>query len=389
MFKIYLRGIGMLVGMIFGAGVFALPYSFARAGLFWGLAHFAITFSILLFLHFLYGEVAYYTKGKHRFTGYVEIFLGKKAKCFALITTIASYYGTLLVYGLLGGLFLFNIFGNSSAFKFSVIFFATGAILSLFNFEKIALINFFLTIPIFGFVIYLLFASFPLIDINNFAAGAKPIFNNGWFLPYGVWLFALGGFAVLPETRDIFSKSPIKSFKKVIFISLALSALFYFLFVAAVWGVSGPLTTKDALSGILPVLGGKAILIGSLIGFLAVFTSFLALAIDAKNIFFFDYNISHSRAWFLTVAPPLILFFLGAADFVKILSIVGALGLGALGVFIIFMARSLRKKIKEDGSAQILKPTNGEHAKPATLLQFIVLASVIAGALFELWQIFF
>jgi hypothetical protein len=119
-----------------------------------------------------------------------------------------------------------------------------------------------------------------------------------------------------------------------------------------------------------------------------VFTSFLALAIDAKNIFFFDYNISHSRAWFLTVAPPLILFFLGAADFVKILSIVGALGLGALGVFIIFMARSLRKKIKEDGSAQILKPTNGEHAKPATLLQFIVLASVIAGALFELWQIF-
>lgn len=388
MAKLYLRGIGMMVGMIFGAGIFALPYSFSRSGLFWGVIHFVIAFSILVFLHFLYGEVAYYTKGKHRFTGYVEIFLGNKAKRFALITTIASYYGTLLVYGLLGGLFLFNIFGNSSAFKFSVIFFAIGAILSLFNLEKIASINFFLTIPIFGFIFYLLFAALPSIDMSHFLYGAGPIFNDDWFLPYGVWLFALGGFAVIPETRDFFSKSPIKSFKNVIFISLAVSALFYFLFAAAVWGVSGQFTTEDALSGILPILGVRAILIGSFIGFLAVFTSFLALANDAKNIFFYDYNISHSRAWFLAVAPPIILFLLGATDFVKILSVVGAVGLGTLGVFIIFMARSLRKKIKEDGSEQILKPTNGEFAKPETISQAIILTGILAGAVYELWRIF-
>lgn len=377
-----------MVGMIFGAGIFALPYTFSRAGPFWGIAHFALAFLILVFLHFLYGEAAYYTKGKHRFTGYVEIFLGKQAKRFALITTIAAYYGTLLVYGLLGGMFLFNIFGNSSSFKFSLIFFAVGSVLALFNLEKIASINFFLTVPIFGFVVYLLFASWPHIDASHFAASAGRFFNNDWFLPYGVWLFALGGFAVIPETRDIFSKSPIKSFKRVIFISLAVSALFYFLFAAAVWGVSGPFTTEDALSGVLPVLGAKALLIGSFIGFLAVFTSFLALAIDAKNIFFYDYKISHLRAWFLAVIPPVILFLFGVMDFVKILSAVGAIGLGTLGIFIIFMARSLRKKIKEDGSDKILKPTNGECARPATFLQSVVLVGVIAGVLYELWRIF-
>lgn len=380
-----------MVGMIFGAGIFALPYSFSRAGLFWGVIHFVLAFSILLFLHFLYGEVAYYTKGKHRFTGYVEIFLGKSAKCFALITTIASYYGSLLVYGLLGGLFLFNIFGNSSSFKFSIIFFAIGAILSLFNFEKIASLNFFLTIPIFGFVFYLLFAAVPSIDVNdvnNFISDARPILNNDWFLPYGVWLFALGGFAVIPETRDIFSKSPIKSFRRVILTSLVVSALSYFLFVAVVWGVSGQFTTEDALSGMRPVLGDKAVLIGSFIGFLAVFTSFLALANDAKNIFFYDYNIAHLRAWFLAVIPPVILFFLGAMDFVKILSIVGVFGLGTLGIFIIYMARSLRKKIKDDGSEQILKPTNGEFAKPDTFFQVIVLAGILVAAAYELWRIF-
>ncbi len=75
MLKLYFKGIGMMVGMMFGAGIFALPFAFSRAGFFWGMVLFAAAFLIMLFLHFLYAEVAYFTKGKHRFTGYAEIFL--------------------------------------------------------------------------------------------------------------------------------------------------------------------------------------------------------------------------------------------------------------------------------------------------------------------------
>ncbi|MBU1957064.1 hypothetical protein KJ680_01545, partial [bacterium] len=67
--------------------------------------------------------VTYFTQGKHRFTGYVEIFLGKQAKQFAFLTTIVSYYGTLLIYGLLAGLFLSNIFNQFSPAIFTIIFF--------------------------------------------------------------------------------------------------------------------------------------------------------------------------------------------------------------------------------------------------------------------------
>lgn len=369
----YLRGISLLVGMIIGAGIFALPYIFSRAGLFWGLFHFALAFLILLFLHLLYGEIAYFTEGRHRFTGYLEKFLGQRAKGLGFLVTMASYYASLLVYGLLGGIFLSNIFTNFSPFFITLTLFLVSALLALFGINKIASINFYLIIPLFGFIIYLIFIAYPLININNFN-----LFGPDWFLPYGAWLFALAGFSVIPEIRDVFFRKPLKSFKKTIFWGVTLSAIFSLLFVLAVFGVGGKATTQDALSGLSSLLGPAALLAGSIIGFLAVFTSYLVLAIDLREIFRFDYKISFLPAWLLTFIPPIILFLLGVSDFVRIISLTGALGMGVLGVFIILMARKLREKIGESREPLLLNP----------VLENFILIAVLLGVAYELWRIF-
>lgn len=381
-----------MTGMIFGAGIFALPYAFLRGGLFWGIINFCIAFLLLAFLHIWFGEIAYYTKGKHRFTGYVEIFLGKNAKNFAFLATIASYYGSLLVYGLLGGIFLSNLFGVSQGFNFagilSIIFFAAGGMLVLFGVNKIASINFYLIIPLFLFVVYLFVSAAPMINVGNFLEKA----NGDWFLSYGVWLFALCGFAAIPETRDIFSGYLYKNFKKTILISVVLSALFYFIFIAAVWGVSGKYTTPDALSGLAGALGKNMLLVGSFIGFLAVFTSYIALAEDMKNIFIYDYKRSIISAWFFTAIPPVVLFLAGIHDFVKILGIIGSLGLGVLGIFIVFIRRRLRKMIFDGNSEVVLHLMEGNEknlkAKWMIVAEFFVLAGVFTGVICELWSIF-
>ena len=36
MSRLYIKGIGMMAGLIIGAGVCALPYAFSQAGVFWG-----------------------------------------------------------------------------------------------------------------------------------------------------------------------------------------------------------------------------------------------------------------------------------------------------------------------------------------------------------------
>ena len=45
--RLYIKGIGMMAGLIIGAGVFALPYAFSQAGVFWGTVHLAVSLFIV------------------------------------------------------------------------------------------------------------------------------------------------------------------------------------------------------------------------------------------------------------------------------------------------------------------------------------------------------
>jgi len=374
-FRLYRDGLGTLVGMIFGAGVFALPYSFAKAGVIWGFFHFAVAMFFMLVLHLMYGEVAYLTEGQHRFTGYVRKFLGRKAEFLAFFTTVLSYYGALLVYGILGGIFMSTFADTLSVFQYTLIFFALGALFALFNFEKIGALNFYLTIPIFLFIFYLFGLSLPEIRLEHFLAGS----SESWFLPYGIWLFALGGFSSLPEARDIMRGASLKDFKNVIIWSLVASAAVYFLFIITVLGVSGSLTTEDALSGLSGPLGSSAIVIGSLIGFIAVFTSFIAIAADLKNIFVFDYGFQEWAGWVFTILPAPIIFLLGLNQLVSILGFVGAVGLGVLGIFVIEMARRLHK---------VFPGHEHNFLGPKPWVRWVLILGLLAGVFLEVRNLF-
>lgn len=370
----YIKGLGMLVGLMFGAGIFALPFVVSRAGIFWGTVHLIIAYVITLLLLFFYAEIAYYTEGRHRFAGYVELILGKKTKLLTFILTVASYYGTLLAYGVLAGLFLSNLlpFGF---FELSVAFFIASAFFIFLKLGKIAMVNFYLTIPLFGFVVYFVVASFPSIRLGNFVGDFNLFsFHGDWFLPYGVWLFALSAMAAIPQTKDIFKESPIKDFKRVISWSVFLSAFFYCLFIFAILGVSGANTSEDAFSGVLGVLGGGIILAGSVMGFLAVFTSFLSLGTDLRDMFRFDFGLSKIFSCALVIAPPAILFLLGFQDFTKILGLVGSLGIGMTGALIIFMAQKMRGQIPHG-------PKRGR------LVEIVTLVAILVAVVYEVWNL--
>ncbi len=333
--------------MIFGAGAFALPYAFSRAGFFWGSAHFLIALAIMIFLHFWYGEIAYFTESRSRFTGYAEGLLGGKAKWFAFLITIFTDYGALFAYGFLGGIFLANIFNIPPLIISLLIFIAAGFLIFL-KAEFTASVNFYLSIALFGLVIYLFIAALPFIRQENlFGAGFDFLPKSDWFLPYGIWIFSLAGFAALPEARDIIARNSLKIFKRVILISLILCAVFYYLFTITVVGLSGASTAKDALGSLAEILGKPAIIAGSILGFLAVFTSFIALGADLKNIFVYDFKMKKFTAWLGVIFPPALLLFLGANDFIKILGIAGSIGLGLVGILIILMRKKLAEKNKE------------------------------------------
>lgn len=340
-----------MVGLIFGAGIFVLPSAIAKAGMFWGVVHFAIAAFLVLIMHLLYAEIAYAVPGRHRLVGYVRLILGEKAGHLSFLANVFSFYGSLLVYGVLGGVFIANIFsflgGENASLFFSLVFFLIGGVLLWLKSDKIAAINFYLTIPLLGLVVYLLFVCLPYIDLKNFYlfSPSGNAWSENWFLPYGIWVFSLTGFSAVPEVRDLFSKLSFKNLKSAILLSALLVAVFYWLFIIGILGTSGLATTEDAFSGIINTAGKGIIVIGSLIGFLAVFTSFLVLGIDLKHTFQLDYKLNRFLSWLLVISPPIFLFYLGFHNLSAILSIVGSFGLGSIGLFIIFMARKKRKNI--------------------------------------------
>lgn len=369
--RAYLEGVGLLAGLMLGAGIFALPYSLYKAGVFWGIVHFIIALFLLLVTHFFYAEVTYLTKGRHRFAGYVSMYIGKTAGHFAFLVTLFGYYGTLLAYGLLGGIFLNNIFNgvlSLSAFWFSIIFFSVMSLLSLLRFDKIGVINFYLTAPLLLFILYLVGTSLPMIEMSNFTFNFS--FSDNWFLPYGIWLFALGGFSILPEVRDVMRGTSLKDFKKVILISIFLVSIFSWIFALGVLGITGSTTSEDALFGLKAFLGNSGIIIGSLIGFLAVFTSYIAMTADLKEMFFLDYKIKKSIAWFFAILPPMVAFVLGITELLSILSIVGAIGLGISGIFILEMSERIKNK------EAVMSHTR-------KLFKWIIGAGIVLGAVYE------
>ncbi|MEK7084993.1 MAG: aromatic amino acid transport family protein [Patescibacteria group bacterium] len=336
-----IEGFGLLLGTLVGAGLFVLPSVFYRAGIKWGLFFFALTFLLSLAFHYLYAALIAITPGRHRFPGYMKIYLGGFAEKLSLALTFLSFYGAVLAYGILGGIFL-EAFLGVEFFQGAIAFFILGGLLFKMDLRAVGKANFYLTVLLFLFIAGFSFVVMPQIRVEHFYSAL----GEDWFLPYGVLLFAFAGHSALPDLFEVVGRNSQGRFKKIIFWSLAASAAVYLIFIAAILGVSGSGVTEDALSGLYRTVGDGFIAVGSLIGLLAVFTSYVALGVDLKLTFHYDYRFSDTASWLLAFLPPVLLFVLGLDDLTKILSVVGAVGLGAFSFLTVLAAWKKREEVE-------------------------------------------
>ena len=359
-----------LVGTTIGAGIFSLPYAFFKSGFIIGFLEFIAIVAAVLLIQLIIGEIALRTKGKKRLIGYTKEYLGYKWKLFVTISTLLGGIGVLLVYIILAGHFL-SFLISQSAVSSSLIFFAVWFLFILVKpriFGKTELIFSFSVISI-----IILISSFNVgyIDFNNF----KGLNIDNILLPYGVILFAISGYYVIPEMEDIIGTSKRK-LKKAIICGTLISAIVYLFFIFIVLGVSGNLTSPDAISGLAGVLNSRAILLlGSFLGLLAVSGASLSYGIYIKETLWYDFKINKWLAWLITGAAPLTLFLLGARNFVTVIGIIGAL-------FFAFQAVVVLLIHKKSKSSEI-KPDY--EIKLPHFVYYLIGLGAIFGALLEVW----
>ena len=112
---------------------------------------------------------------------------------------------------------------------------------------------------------------------------------------------------------------------------------------STVVGAAGPGVSEDALTSLKPLLGEAAVIAGSAVGFLAVFTSYIVLSASFQAMLRLDAGNQKRRAWLIASLAPFLLYLLWFQSFIGVIAAVGAIAVGADIILTIGMYLSLRR----------------------------------------------
>ena len=380
------EAIAVLIGTIIGAGVFTLPYVAVHSGLAITLIWLIIVSFIIIYLHLAFGEIVLRTKKEFCLPGYVGHYLNSSAKKLILLITFFTFSFSLLIYLLLGSQFLkviLNSVWTSFSFPQGLLVVLLWLVLSsvvLSKSKRLSRINFYLSFALlFVFFIIIIFA------LPHFKTGNINLFNFtnhwGWLIPYGVLFFALNGMVAIPEAAKVLQikEGSKKKLKKVIIIGTLVPVLCYLVFILAVVGASGSSTTLEAIEGLKGILGNSIILLGAILGFLAVSTSYLIFASYIKNSFINDFKWSRFISYFLVIIGPLLLYCLHVENLVKLISFMGGMLGGLEGVMLVLVLRKAKQQGEIEPPYQV--PLN-------KVLVIVFVAALIIGALCQTFLVY-
>jgi len=373
----FIEAVLILSGMIIGVGMFGIPFSFVQSGFWLGAIELVILAVVVLLIHLLYGEVVLGTDQYHRLPGYARLYLGRRGVLLAWFSAFFGIVGTLLAYTIVNGVFLNNIFKGLfiglNEFWWAIGSMALAGLITLLSAKKETFLGSFLTIFEIGLIIFLVIILTPHVDTAKLV-GFNP---QHAFFPYGILFFALSGAVIIPDIVAIVGKDRSRRARLAISFGTLIPAIIYFLFAAAVIGVAGSAVSEEAILGLRPFLGEKVVLIGSLMGFMAVFTSLVALLISFQELLKLDFGLSKKPAWFISVFVPVIFYALGFQKFIVIISLIGAVAVGIDAALIIVSHHRMRL-------------ARGERASSFSCLwKSGIFLMIAAGIFYEVYKFFY
>ncbi len=334
--KRFIYAYSIFVGTIIGVGLFGLPYVGSRAGYPLLLFYLIVVGAFAVTINFFYATISAHTKGLHRLPGYAKIYLGENGKRIAFIVKTLALFGALLAYLIIGGQFLSSLFGGP-VYLYTFIFFILGSFLiwrdqkSVGPVEVIMLIMFFI-------IVFFMFIT----GASNIKAVNLSTFNaSHFFAPYGIVLFSLWGTSIIPEVKEQL-RGNLHKIKLTVFWGIMTAVVVSVIFSTLVIGISGAGTSEDALSGMEGILGSWALNAGYFFGAIAAFTSYIALGLTVKKIFWYDYGLNRHVGWLLASFIPLGLYIVGLQSFIEVVSITGAVMLGIDGVIVTLIFLKIR-----------------------------------------------
>lgn len=341
----FFKEIGFLSATTIGAGVFALPYVFNRAGWLVGLLFLIVLSLIVIFAQRLYFRVIEKTGGATKLLGLIKEKLGVKFFTVGFVSIILGLLLSLTAYLLIAQNFVKLIFPDLDSNLAILIFWGLGTIPFLFRLGKLVLIELFGAVVMF-FIIFYIFGFSLNSGGDIFSISA--ISGADFFLPFGVVLFSLAGWTAIEpifDSRKKSAKAHPRGFSLSISLGTILSAIFYILFVVAIFGLateSGSVgaISEDTLSGIV---GWSPLMLGvmGVLGLFALWTSYLPISLEIKNSLERDLGWSPFLVFTILAGVPILTAIFGIKDFVSVLGLAGGIFLAVQYILIILVSRKV------------------------------------------------
>jgi len=344
----------LLAATIIGAGVFALPYVFDKAGLLTGLFYLVIFTAVFIVIHLMYADIGLCTPGAHRFVGFSEIYLGSFGKWLAILATVAGMTLVLTVYLILSVSFLNFFIPWAPNIQKLLLFWFISSITIFWGINRVAASEFLITLGIVA-IIFIIF----IFGFRNFGRFlSEPLFNFAYIiLPYGPVLFALAGRTAVLALIDYMRKNnqPLSSVKKAIILGTFLPAIIYLIFVVSIINLSDRVT-EDSVSGLIGRLPLPLLWLLGILGLIAIWSTYIVIGRDIRKILETDLKLPDLTSRVLVFIAPLGLYFAGLTNFLSLVKLTGGVFVGLESILVVLIWRKLQKQNAESLIFKKLNP---------------------------------
>lgn len=325
-----------MVGTIIGAGIFGLPAAFAAVGFWPGTLLFLVLAVASGITHLLFAGLLLNERQRMRMTGLVQRRLDPFFHVVAQITYPLQLVASIFAYVILGGEF-FAVLAKAAGLNapvgfWQLVFWVGGGVTILFGLKAVARINTIATSAKMAALLLAVAIAWPFIDGVFTHSGSW----MNWFLPFGVFLYALSGMSSVGEAVEITRRNK-KEASIAIGIGSALSAFLSWLF-----GVSIYLAARGyplhSVSDIISVLPSAWALLIPLLGLLSVMTAYLNMAEDLKETLDLDFKLNAKQATMIALGAPLVMLLVFSRDFLGTIGFIGSVFVGINGLMVCAMA---------------------------------------------------
>ncbi len=338
MYRTFLLPTGLLAGTIIGAGIFAIPYVFSKAGVGLGFFYLALGGVAYTLVHLMYADVIMRTRGDHRFPGYAGLYLGRPGFLLAFWIGVMEMVLVMTIYLILsqsfGKLLAPGLGGMNEVFLFWVL----GSLAIFASLERMTVLETVIAVGI--LLIILTIFGLGIVNIENVS---RINWQPNWsllFLPLAPVLFSLSGRVAIPAlvkyTTSFKNGRMLAAVRRAIVWGTSVPVIVYALFAIGILGLSSAVT-EDAITGLVGAAPQWLLVAIGILGLFTLWSSYIIVGYDVNSILTRDFKLGQSVRLLTVVVAPLALFIFGLRSFLVLVSFAGGIFLALEGLLIIAM----------------------------------------------------